>query len=75
MMGLVVVFCVLISILGFYPAAALMIPAVMRLMDYRNYKVIGLTTVLSLLFIYLVFGHAAAYADAAICFHGVGGSY
>lgn len=25
-------------------------------MDYRNYKVIGLTTVLSLLFIYLVFG-------------------
>ena len=56
MMGLVVVFCVLISILGFYPAAALMIPAVMRLMDYRNYKVIGLTTVLCLLFIYLVFG-------------------
>ena len=56
MMGFVVLFCVLISILGFYPAAALMIPAVMRLMDYRNYKVIGLTTVLSLLFIYLVFG-------------------
>ena len=40
MMGFVVLFCVLISILGFYPAAALMIPAVMRLMDYRNYKVI-----------------------------------
>lgn len=56
MMGLVVAFCVLISVLGFYPAAALMIPAVMRLMDYRNYKAIGLTTVLSLLFIYLVFG-------------------
>ena len=37
MMGLVVVCCVLISILGFYPAAALMIPAVMRLMDYRKY--------------------------------------
>ena len=35
---------------------ALMIAAVMRLMDYRNYKVIGLTTVLCLLFIYLVFG-------------------
>ena len=56
MMGFVVLFCVLISILGFYPAAALMIPAVMHLMDYRNYKVIGLTTVLCLLFIYLVFG-------------------
>ena len=56
MMGFVVLFCVLISILGFYPAAALMIPAVMRLMDYRNIKVIALTTVLTLVFIYLVFG-------------------
>ena len=56
MMGIVVVFCVLISILGFYPAAALLIPAVMRLMDYRNIKVIALTTVLTLVFIYLVFG-------------------
>ncbi len=43
MMGIVVVFCVLII-------------AVMRLMDYHNKKVIALTTVLTLLFIYLVFG-------------------
>ena len=56
MMGLVVLFCVLINLLGFYPAAALLIVAIMRLMDYRNNKVIALTMVLTLAFIYLVFG-------------------
>lgn len=56
MMGLVVIFCVLMNLLGFYPAAALLIAAVMRLMDYRNNKVIALTAVLTLVFIYLVFG-------------------
>ncbi len=56
MMGMVVLFCVLLNLLGFYPAAALFIPAIMRLMDYRNKKIIALTTVLALLFIYLVFG-------------------
>lgn len=56
MMGIVVVFCVLMNLLGFYAAAALLIIAVMRLMDYHNKKVIALTTVLTLLFIYLVFG-------------------
>lgn len=56
MMGLVVAFCVLLNLLGFYPAAALLIVAIMRLMDYRNNKVIALTLVLTLAFIYLVFG-------------------
>lgn len=56
MMGLVVLFCVLINLLGFYPASSLLIIAIMRLMDYRNIKVIVLTTVLTLVFIYLVFG-------------------
>lgn len=56
MMGLVVLFCVLLNLLGFYPAAALLIVAIMRLMDYRNNKVIALTMVLTLAFIYLVFG-------------------
>ena len=56
MMGLVVLFCVLVNVLGFYLAAAGLIPLVMRLMDYRNTKVTVLTTVLTLLFIYLVFG-------------------
>ena len=56
MMGLVVLFCVFINLLGFYPAAALLIIATMKLMDYLNKKGILLTTVLTLAFIYLVFG-------------------
>ena len=56
MMGLVVLFCVLLNLLGFYLAAAVLIPLIMRLMDYRNTKVIALTTVLTLVFIFLVFG-------------------
>ena len=56
MMGLVVAFCVLINLLGFYPAAAVLIVATMKLMDYHNKKGILLTTVLTLAFIYLVFG-------------------
>lgn len=56
MMGLVVLFCVLINLLGFYPAAAVLIIAVMRLLDYKAVKGIVLTTVLTLAFIYLVFG-------------------
>ena len=56
MMGLMVLFCVFINLLGFYPAAALLIIATMKLMDYHNKKGILLTTVLTLAFIYLVFG-------------------
>ena len=56
MMGLVVLFCVLINLLGFYPAAAVLIIATMKLMDYHDKKGILLTTVLTLAFIYLVFG-------------------
>ena len=56
MMGLVVLFCVFINLLGFYPAAALLIIATMKLMDYHDKKGILLTTVLTIAFIYLVFG-------------------
>ena len=56
MMGLVVLFCVFINLLGFYPAAALLIIATMKLMDYHNKKGILMTMVLTLAFIYLVFG-------------------
>lgn len=56
MMGLVLLFCVLLNLLGFYLAAAVLIPLIMLLMDYRNKRVIALTTVLTLLFIFLVFG-------------------
>lgn len=56
MMGVAVVFCALISLLGFYPAAFLVILAVMRVMDYRNKKVMLLTAVCTIVFIYIVFG-------------------
>ena len=56
MMGLVVLFCVFINLLGFYPAAAMLIIATMKLMDYHINKGILLTTELTLAFIYLVFG-------------------
>lgn len=56
MMGLVVLFCVLMNLVGFYPAAAILIVAIMKLMDYHKIKGIALTTVLTLAFIYIVFG-------------------
>lgn len=56
MMALTVLFCVLINLLGFYIASAVLIPCVMRLMDYHDKKYIAITTVLTIIFIYLVFG-------------------
>lgn len=56
MMGLVIAFTVLISIIGFYAASVISIPCVMYLVDYRNKKGIALTTAGTVIFIYLVFG-------------------
>lgn len=55
-MGVVTVFCVILYIMGFYIAAALFVPAVMYLLEVRNLKKIIVTTVLTLLAIYVVFG-------------------
>ena len=55
MMAVIVVYVGLINVLGFYPASALLIPATMRLMDFHNKKVIAMTTVGTIAFIYLVF--------------------
>ena len=55
MMAIIVVYVGLINVLGFYPASALLIPATMRLMDFHNQKVIAMTTVGTIAFIYLVF--------------------
>ncbi len=56
MMGVITIYCVLINLLGFYPASAVLIPIVMYFMDYHDKKVIALTTVCTIIFIYLVFG-------------------
>ena len=55
MMAVIVVYVGLINVLGFYPASALLIPATMRLMDFHNKKVIAMTTVGTIAFIYIVF--------------------
>ena len=55
-MGMVVVFCLLIHLIGFYPAALLLIPGLMYRLECRNKKQMLLTAVCVTLFIYLVFG-------------------
>ena len=55
MMAIIVVYVGLINVLGFYPASALLIPVTMKLMDFHNKKVIAMTTVGTIAFIYLVF--------------------
>ena len=55
MMAIIVVYVGFINVLGFYPASALLIPATMKLMDFHNKKVIAMTTIGTIAFIYLVF--------------------
>ena len=55
LMAIVAIFTGLINLLGFYPAAALLIPAIMKLMDYHKKTVILAVTLGTLTFIYLVF--------------------
>ncbi len=55
MMAIIVVYVGFINVLGFYPASALLIPATMKMMDFHNKKVIAMTTVGTIAFIYLVF--------------------
>ena len=55
MMAIIVVYAGLINVLGFYPASAILIPATMKLMDFHNKKVIAMTTIGTIAFIYLVF--------------------
>ena len=55
MMAIIVVYVGLINVLGFYPASVLLIPATMKLMDFHNKKVIAMTTIGTIAFIYLVF--------------------
>ena len=56
LMGMIVVFCGLISLVGFYAAGVILIPCIMRLMGYENKKGIALTAVGTMLFIFVVFG-------------------
>lgn len=55
LMGFVVTFTVLITLIGFYGAGLILIPAIMKLMDYHNPKGLVITSVGTMLFIYVVF--------------------
>lgn len=54
--GIIIAFCLILYLLGFYVASLLFTPAVMYLMEVRNIKKIVLTTVLTLAAIYIIFG-------------------
>ena len=53
--GILILFVVLIKLLGFYPAAALFLPAVLWLFGERNKKVILLMDIGLLVAVYIIF--------------------
>lgn len=55
LMAMLVVFCGLIELLGFYAASLVLIPSIMILMDFHDKKVIAMSTIGTLVFIYVVF--------------------
>lgn len=54
--GLIIGFCVVLYLLGFYIAALIFIPIMMWILDEKRIKVIGLTTILTVGGIWLIFG-------------------
>ena len=56
MMALLVLFCGLIHLIGFYAAAVILIPCIMYRLECRDKKLMFFTAVGVTLFIYLVFG-------------------
>ncbi len=52
----IIFFCVILYFLGFYIGALLFIPAVMYLLEVRSVKKIVLTTVITLVAVYVLFG-------------------
>lgn len=55
LMALLVVFCGLIELLGFYGAGLVLIPSIMLLMDFHDKKIIAMSTIGTLAFIYVIF--------------------
>jgi hypothetical protein len=55
-MGLLVLLCAAIVVLGFFPALVIFIPALMYLLRCRNLRWIGGTTLGVIVFVYVVFG-------------------
>lgn len=56
MMGIIVIFCVGLYVLGFYISTLIFIPTVMYLLDVRDKKIMAMTSVITVVAIYVVFG-------------------
>lgn len=54
-MGIIVIFCVGLYVLGFYISIIIFIPAVMYLLDVRSKKLMIMTSVITVLAIYIIF--------------------
>lgn len=56
MMGVIVIFCVGLYVLGFYISTLIFIPTVMYLLDVRDKKLMAMTSVITVIAIYIIFG-------------------
>lgn len=55
-MGIIVIFCVGLYVLGFYISTLIFIPVVMYLLDVRDKKLMIMTSVITVVAIYIIFG-------------------
>lgn len=53
--GVIILFCIALYFLGFYIGVVLFIPTVMYLLEVRNVKKIALTTMITLVAVYVIF--------------------
>lgn len=56
MMGIIVIFCIGLYVLGFYISALIFIPAVMHLLGDRNKRNMIMTSVVTVGAVYIIFG-------------------
>ncbi|PHV70238.1 hypothetical protein CS063_11250 [Sporanaerobium hydrogeniformans] len=56
MMGIIVIYCILLKTAGFYLSTLLFIPSTMYLMEVRDKKKLIIMPLVTVIFIYIVFG-------------------
>lgn len=55
-MGIIVIFCIALYVLGFYISTLIFIPTVMYLLDTRDKKLMVITSITTVAAIYIIFG-------------------
>ncbi|MPN42447.1 hypothetical protein SDC9_190004 [bioreactor metagenome] len=55
MMGIIVIFCIGLYVLGFYISTLIFIPVVMYILEVRNKRLMIMTSVLTVSAIYVIF--------------------